>query len=149
MLSTSKVEQTYTVEDFIQLGKSLDDMQYSKFAILSKAVSGVTNPILFAEHNVIYDYEDEFKSLSLSVEMTEEEFNKYRLKPKLLAYDLYGATELYFALLYINGIYDIKDFNRKNIKLLKPNDMLQILEEIYNAERNYLNINRSSIDYQE
>lgn len=147
MLSTNKVEETYTVEDFIQLGKSLDDIQYSKFAILSKAVAGVSNPIIFAEHNVIYDYEEEFKALSLSVEMTEAEFLKYKLKPKLLAYDIYGSTELYFTILFINGIYDIKDFNRKNVKLLKPADMLQLLESIYNAEKYYINMNRSSIDY--
>lgn len=147
MLSTNKVEETYTVEDFIDLGKSLDDMQYSKFAILSKAVSEVANPIIFAEHNVIYDYEEEFKALSLSVEMTEQEFNKYKLKPKLLAYDIYGSTELYFTILFINGIYDLKDFNRKNIKLIKKTDMLQLLEAIYNAEKNYINNNRSSINY--
>ena len=55
MLSTSNVEETYTVEDFIELGKDIDDIQYSKFAILSKAVDDVKNPILYAEHNVIYD----------------------------------------------------------------------------------------------
>lgn len=148
MLSTNKVEETYTVEDFIQLGKSLDDIQYSKFAILAKAVANVTNPLIFAEHNVIYDYEEEFKGLSLSVEMSEKEFNKYKYKPKLLAYDLYGATELYFTILFTNGIYDIKDFNRKNIKLIKKEDMLELLEAIYNAEKNYINMNRASINYQ-
>lgn len=147
MLSNNKVEETYTVEDFIQLGKSLDDMQYSKFAVLSKAVSDTQNSIIFAEHNVIYDYEDEIKSLSLSVEMTEKEYIKYKMKPKLLAYDLYGSTELYFVILYINDLYNIKDFTKKTVKLLKPNDMLEILESIYNAEKNYLNTNRSSIDY--
>lgn len=147
MLSTNKVEETYTVEDFIELGKSLDDMQYSKFAILSKAVSDVENPLIFAEHNVIYDYEEEFKSLALSVEMTDAEFTKYKYKPKLLAYDLYGSTELYFTILFLNGIYDIKDFNRKNIKLIKKDNMFELLESIYNAEKNYININRSSINY--
>lgn len=143
----NKIEQTYTVEDFIQLGKSFDDIQYSRYAILSKAVTGVENPIIFAEHNVIYDYEEEFKALTLTVEMTEEEFIKYKFKPKLLAFDLYGATELYFTILYINGMYNIKDFNRKTIKLIKKQDMIQLLEMIYNAEKNYINKNRASINY--
>ena len=60
MLLTTKVEETYTVEDFIELGSQIDDLQYHKFIILSKAVSNVTNYIMFAEHNVIYDYEEEF-----------------------------------------------------------------------------------------
>ena len=78
MLSTSKVEETYTVEDFIELGKNIDDIQYYKFSILSKAASDVENPILYSEHNVIYDYEEEFKTLSLTVEMTDTEYNKYK-----------------------------------------------------------------------
>ena len=147
MLSTNKVEETYTVEDFIELGKDIDDIQYSKFAILSKAASDVTNPILYAEHNVIYDYEEEFKKLALNVEMTDTEFNKYKYKPKLLAYDLYGATEVYFAILFLNGMCSIKDFNRKNIKLIKKSTMIELLEAIYNAEENYITSNRSSVGY--
>lgn len=147
MLSTSNVEETYTVEDFIELGKDIDDIQYSKFAILSKAASDVINPLIYAEHNVIYDYEEEFKRLSLNVEMTDSEFNKYRFKPKLLAYDLYGSTELYFAILFTNGICNIKEFNRKNIKLIKKSDMILLLEAIYNAEQNYISANRSNIGY--
>lgn len=147
MLSTNKVEETYTVEDFIELGKDIDDINYSKLAILSKASSDVENPILYAEHNVIYDYEDEFKKLSLTVEMTDTEYNKYRLKPKLLAYDLYGSTELYFAILFINNMYSIKDFDRKTIKLIKKDNMITLLTSIYNAERHYISSNRSSVGY--
>lgn len=147
MLLTSKVEETYTVEDFIELGKDIDDIQYSKFAILSKAANEVKNPLIYAEHNVIYDYEEEFKKLALEVTMTESEFNKYRFKPKLLSYDLYGSTELYFTILFLNGMYNIKDFNRKDIKLLKKNHMIELMEAIYNAEQNYIKTNRSSIEY--
>ena len=147
MLSTNKVEETYTVEDFIELGKDLDDIQYSKFAILSKAASDIANPIMYAEHNVVYDYEEELKRLSIEVEMSDTEFNKYRYKPKLLAYDLYGSTELYFAILFINGTCNIKDFNRKNIKLIKKADMIAVLEAIYNAEQNYISSNRTNVGY--
>lgn len=145
MLSTNKIEETYTLEDFIELGKDLDDIQYQKFAILSKPVDGVSNPILYAEHNVIYDYEEEFKKLSLTVELTEEEYTKYRFKPKLLSYDLYGFTEIYFVILYINGIYSIKDFDRRTIKLIRKKDMVKLLEAIYNAEHKYILANRSAV----
>ena len=147
MLSTSKVEETYTVEDFIELGKSIDDIQYSKFAILSKASNDVENPILYAEHNVIYDYEEEFKILSQTIEMTDSEYHKYRFKPKLLAYDLYGSTELFFVILYINGMYNIKDFDRRIIKLISKKNMTDLLEAIYNAEQNYITTNRSLVGY--
>lgn len=149
MLSTSKVEETYTVEDFIELGKDIDDITYKNLAILSKASPDVQDPIYYAEHNVIYDYEEEFKKLSHSVEMTDSEYSKYRFKPKLLAYDLYGATELFFAILFTNGMCNIKDFDRKNIKLIKKSDMVELLEAIYNAERNYIYANRAAIGYME
>ena len=149
MLSTTKVEETYTVEDFIELGKEIDDIQYSKFAILSKAAADVANPILYATHNIIYDYEEEFKKLALTIDMTDNEFTKYRMKPKLLAYDVYGSTEIFFVILYINGMCSIKDFDRKTIKLLKKDTMIELLEAIYNAEQNYLLTNRSSVGYVE
>lgn len=147
MLSTTKVEETYTLEDFIELGKEIDDIQYSKFSILSKAVSGVTNPILYSTHNIIYDYEEEFKTLALTVDLTDEEYRKYRLKPKLLAYDVYGSTEIYFVILFLNGMYNIKEFDRRTIKLIKKDIMIELLGAIYNAEQNYILNNRSSVGY--
>jgi hypothetical protein len=148
MLSTSKVEETYTVEDFIQLGKAIDDIQYYKFSILSKAASDVPNPILYAEHNVLYDYEEELKLLAEPVEMTDDDYQRYRFKPKLLSYDLYGSTELFFVILFINGMCSIKDFDKKGIiKLIRKQYMSEVLEMIYNAEQNYINSNRTAIGY--
>lgn len=147
MLSTSKVEETYTVEDFIELGKDIDDIQYYKFTILSKAASDVENPILYAEHNVICDYEEEFKKLAITVEMTDAEYSKYRFRPKLLAYDVYGSTELFFVILFINGMYNIKDFDRKNVKLIRKDTMVELLAAIHNSEQNYIAANRAAIGY--
>ena len=149
MLSTTKIEETYTVEDFIELGKEIDDIQYSKFSILAKAATDVVNPILYATHNIIYDYEEEFKKLSLTIDMTDEEYTKYRLKPKLLSYDVYGSTEIFFVILFINGMCNIKDFDRKTIKLIRKDTMIELLEAIYNAEQNYILTNRSSVGYVE
>lgn len=149
MLLTSKVEETYTVEDFIELGRNIDDMQYSKFAIFAKLVGeqNTENYLLYPESNVLYDYEEELKKLCQSIVMTDDEFIKYRYKPKLLSYDLYGSTELYFVILFINGMCSIKEFDRKNIKLLSKQYMLELLQSVYNAEKNYINTNRSSVDY--
>ena len=149
MLSTSKVEETYTVEDFIELGKEIDDIQYYKFSILAKATDDVENPILYAEHNVLYDYADELKKLSKIVVMTDEEYNKYKYKPKLLAYDLYGSTELYFVILFINGTCNVKDFDKRRINLIHKSTMTELLQSIYNAESNYITSNRAAIGYTE
>lgn len=147
MLSTNNIENTYTVEDFIELGKDIDDIQYSKYAIFSKPSNDLENPIIYPENNIIYDYEEEFKKLAVQVEMTDTEFLKYKYKPKLLSYDLYGSTELYFAILFLNGTCNIKDFNRQNVKLIKKSDMIELLEAIYNAESSYISSNRTAVGY--
>ena len=80
--------------------------------------------------------------------MTNEEFRKYKYKPKLLAYDIYGATELYFIILAINGIkyIDVKAFDKRKLRLPKANDLANIVTAIYNAETTYLNANRNSLN---
>ena len=79
--------------------------------------------------------------------MTDDEYHKYKFKPKLLAYDLYGSVELYFTILFLNGTCNIKDFDRRVIKLIRKSDMIALLEAIYNAEQNYISSNRSAIGY--
>ncbi len=150
MLLTSKVEKTYTVDEFIELGKSIGDVDYNKYAILSDRISVNDNySIIVALKNVIYDYEEELKKLACTVEMTDDEFLKYKYKPKLLSYDLYGTVELYFIILFLNNTCDIKEFNLQTIKLLKKESLMEFLEAVYNAESDYLNFNRTAINYQQ
>lgn len=150
MLLTSKVENTYTIDQFIELGKSIGDIDYNKFSILSDRIDTNNDySIIVALKNVIYDYEEELKKLSCTVELTIEELQKYRYKPKLLSYDLYGTVELYFIILFLNGTCDIKEFDRRTIKLITKSKLFELLESIYNAETDYINSNRTKINYQQ
>lgn len=133
-------ERTATVEDFIDMGDT-DDITYANFSILVKCI-GENSIVQYAQDNIIYDYLPELNERTVTLTMTDNEFIKYRYKPKLLAYDLYGSTEVYFVIMALNGMCNIKDFNKKKLKLLYKSDLIELLNEIYSAESDYIMYNR-------
>lgn len=137
-------DKTSTVEEFINAGIS-DEMTYNNFSILFR--SSQQDNIILSANNIIYDYMDEIKPYIVNVSLSEEEYIKYRYKPKLFAYDIYGSTELFFVVMAVNGIYDIKDFNRRNIKALYKKQLFELLNQIYNAESGYIQKNRSDLEF--
>lgn len=141
--SVSNSATTSSLEDFISAGNS-DALTYSNFSIYHRCDKDEN--VLLAIDNVLYDYFDELKSLCKNVELTDAELIKYKYKPKLLAYDVYGSTQLYFIIMMINGIYDIKDFKRKRIKLIYKDDLTDFLKQVGTAENAYISKNRTKLD---
>ena len=137
-------EKTATVEEFISMGDT-DDITYAKFSILVKCI-GENSIVQYAQDNIIYDYLDELKQDAVEYELTDDEYVKYRYKPKLLAYDLYGSTEIYFVIMALNGMCNIKDFNKRKLKLLYRSRMMELLNEIYSAEADYISYNRAHLN---
>ena len=87
------------------------------------------------------------KDRSVIYTFSDEEFRKYQYRPKLLAYDLYGSTELYFIILALNDTCNIKDFNKRKVRLMFRQDLSDILSQIFNAESNRLYLNRQTIRF--
>ena len=73
------------------------------------------------------------------------QIEKYRYKPWLLAYDIYGSEECDFIIMAMNGIIDPKDFELDKLKLINPQSMSNILGRIYSANETLLNSNRSDL----
>ena len=135
MANISDPAKTYTITDFINEGKS-DDMTYINFSILEKMSIGQ-----FAETNVLDFYLYDIKKICLKVEQfTEEEIAKYKYQPDLLAYDIYGSTQLDFIILLVNGIIDPKefDFSRGYILIPSKSNLFAILDQIKNSENEWL-----------
>ena len=137
-----KPERTYTLEDFIGF-KSQVNMTYYNFSILSKSI--LEDGIVYSKDNVIYNYLDILKGKCKTLKLSDSEYFKYRFKPKLLAYDVYGSTELFFVIMAVNGICDVKDFNMKKFRMLTPKDLNSLLSQIYSAEIKYIEYNRQEI----
>lgn len=61
--------------------------------------------------------------------LNEEEYKKYRFKPKLLSYELYGTTELHYMLLRLNHMYSVINFDLSEIRVFTRN-IISLLNEI-------------------
>ena len=134
---------TYTLDQFIAM-KNADDMTYNNFSIYGKIKE---QNIL--ESNLIDEYLDELSSLCSQVELSLEEYKKYKYAPDLLAYDIYGSVQLDFIILACNDMIDPKDFNLKRIKLPTVSRLREFLNEVYGANSNWITKNRYDLQKEE
>ena len=61
---------------------------------------------------------------------TDDGIISHRYRPKMLSYDLYGTTELWFLLLNLNGCKSIMEFTPKKIKFYDPDRLKSYINEI-------------------
>ncbi len=138
--SKSNPARTYTLSDFVDIGRQ-DELTYGNFSTLFQK----SDTFSYSDQNILDYYIDELKSICKKVtKLTTEDIAKYKYSPDLLAYDLYGSTQLDFILLLCNGIIDPKEFDFKNSYLLVPpyEDLYNLLSSIYNAENTWLTENK-------
>ena len=126
---------TSTLESFINY-KNLDsNIYYKDLSIFEKSIDGKS---VLLSYNILNDYRKEIFDFVIPITLTNEEFQKYQYQPKKLAYDLYGSTEYYYMILFINSMTDIKEFNRRRINLMRAKDMSSVLSAIYSSESEYI-----------
>ena len=148
ILASTGPTETYTLSQFIAM-KSSDKITYRNYSILQPSLDDPT--IVYSVDNIIYSYMDEIKSYRKLVSVSELQKIKYRYKPKLLAYDCYGSTEIYFVLLALNNMCNIKEFDLKDNLFwgLTPSDMVGLMNSIYRAEQQYITLNRNTLHISE
>ena len=105
-MAKSNIETTYTLADFIASGK-MNTVDYDQFSYKDLVSNGTEVSIL----NVINDYMREIKDVAVKVELSTQEYLKYRYKPKLLCRDVYGNGEVYYVIMLLNGRIDVKEHN--------------------------------------
>lgn len=131
-----------SLKEFIDLGQD-DELTHYNFSIIELLDDNLEIPISNIIEN---DYLEEMRILSETVVLSDKEFRLYKYKPHLLSLVLYGTPELYFVILAINDMVSKKEFNEKEIKLVPKNNMLQIMNYIYNAEKEYIDDNRVDLN---
>lgn len=133
----------HTVQEFIDSNSGSRSVNYHNFSILNQ--EKINNETLqFIDMNLVDDYMDELRDISVDVQLSRKELLKYSYNPGLLAYDIYGSVELEFIILKLNGIIDPKDFDFPTIKLIEINSLQEIMSSIYNAEIKFIKYNRES-----
>ena len=122
--STTRADTAISVQDFIALRNS-DEVTYYNYSVL-EYLHGYDMFIT----NLLYDYEDEINDIAVTIKLTNIERAKYRYKPYLLAFDIYGSTESKFILMMLNNIIDPKEFDFENVRALRPADLNRLLNRI-------------------
>jgi hypothetical protein len=133
----AQLSTSYSLQQFIDSGSKVS-ITYGKFS-----TTETVGDIKFPSYHVVDDYLDEIKSYAVDVELTKDEYFKYKYRPKILAYDVYGSTELDFIILALNGLADMKDFDLRTVKLLKKTYMTNIISSIYNSEVGFIQSNQN------
>lgn len=139
MQASAMADKTYTVEDFIEL-RSSDEITYYNYSIV-EYLNGFDMFIT----NLLYDYEEEISAMAVTVRLSDKDRAKYRYKPWLFSYDLYGSTETQFIIMMLNGIIDPKEFDFNRVKALRPSDLQTLLGRIDTVNEDYMNNNRSKL----
>lgn len=127
-------QSTTTIEDFIESGNGTT-ISYFNLSFIDKLTNGTWVSIL----NTVSSYMEELLDVAINVELTVDQQMIYYYKPKLLCYDIYGNPELYFIILLLNDMADVKEFCKPIIKMLKKGHMNTLISNIYNVEKESLN----------
>lgn len=136
---TMSSDLAVSVQDFIAL-RSSDEITYYNYSILE-----YLNGFDMFVTNLLYDYQDEFDDIAVTISFTPVERAKYRYKPYLLAYDLYGSAEAKFVIMMMNNIIDPKEFDFDKVNVIRYGDLITILSRMQAVNEDYLNNNRSKL----
>lgn len=129
-----------SVQDFIALRTS-DEITYYNYSIVEYLDVGFD---MFVT-NLLYDYQDELEDIAVTVSLTPIEQAKYKYKPYLFAYDVYGSTEAKFIIMMLNNIIDPKEFDFEKVKVIRYGDLITILNRMQAVNEDYMNNNRSKL----
>lgn len=115
--------------------------------LISEGINGELTPdttyyvnriddMIFPTTSVFDSYMDFIYPICVDVELTPDEYYRYKMRPKALSYLLYGTIELWSLLLKLNRVQSSMDFDKKIVKVLDPSKT-DILTRImtYNRER--------------
>lgn len=125
-----------TLSDYIRYGKT------SSFSIPQVSLVTKLENITFLDEVAYSKYHNLLMDNSIVVDLTTEEYNRFRLDPQNFSGYLYGTPNLDHLILYLNNVSEF-EFDLKRVRLLKVSTINSILKQILIHEEN--NINKSKI----
>lgn len=133
MASSNKKVQT--LNDLIRYGKT------SSFSLPSVSFLQKRDNVIYLDQLVYNKYKDLINDKAMQITLTTVEYNKYKLNPKLLSYDLYGTPNLDHLILWLNNTSEF-EFDTYTIKLIPKSIVRNLLNSILVHEES--NIKKSS-----
>ena len=135
-----KPQNTWSLDQFISC-KSDIVMSYHNLSFTDR-----NGDILYDTYNVISDYIDEIREYCVKVVLDDKQFFRYKYRPKLLCYEIYGNGELAFIIMIINDMCSFKDFTKKKLFMPKREDMKKIIQYLFNANKFNIDKYNKNID---
>lgn len=104
----------------------------------------INGEIIIKFHNILSKYNDLMRKYIVEVELTDDEYQRYKCLPNLMSYDLYGTPELGYSILYINNMVSMCEFTKRKIKVFS-NSINDVLKELMvltkeDLDRNHIRI---------
>lgn len=100
------------------------------------AVSDGTTVVQLMDETVLSKYDAELRPYLTRVTLTDRERQLYQQNPRLLSYDLYGAPEFWYLILYANELHSLLEFDLREIKFYKIG-VIDVLNQIRQLESPY------------
>lgn len=135
-------EDVATIDDTITEGKQIEFTDYNMS--LLRSLDTEDGRIEYPYTSILEDYLDELKNMCDKYEMTDEQYRRYKYRPDLFSYDIYGRSDYEFVILLVNGINVEKNFNKKTVNYIDPDNIDTILSYIRNASEEAFNRNRDA-----
>ena len=137
-------ENIYTLSDFIR-EYSVEDLRVDAFHLKEVFFQNeMKHKIVVNGDNIADKYSAELEENKKIVEFTTKEYYKYRYNPKLLSYDVYGTTELWFFILMANEIYTITEFDLRKVKMFDA-AIISKLNRMLELDKEFLDINSMEV----
>ena len=128
-----KPHNTHTIDQFNSC-QSDTVMSYHNLSFVD-----IDGGIAYDTYNVFSDYLDEIRDeYCVLITLTDKQLDKYKYRPKLLCWDLYGNTELAFMILLINDMCNIKSFKKRKILMPRKDSMTKLIRLLFNANRSVI-----------
>lgn len=120
----------------LTLFELIDEGKYGELQVSTTTFVNRIDNMIIPTTSVFDSYMDFIIPITQTITLTEEEYAKYRMRPKLLSYTLYGTVELWFLLLKINRMQSSMEFNKRELKVIKPSQ-IDLINKImvFNNER--------------
>ena len=129
----NKTTETHTLSEFIDIGNNNHEINYIDITFNENR-----DGLEFVVKVLLDDYVEDLLDMTVDVDVTSEEVQKYKYNPKMLSYDLYGSTAFFYVFLRLYNLCNIHDFDisSKKLKLLPKTIMSKVVSLIYSDNKN-------------
>ena len=112
-----------TLSDYIRYEKT------SSFSIPQVSLLMKDENIVYLDEVVYAKYHELLMRNSMLVDLTTDEYNRFRLDPQSFSAYIYGTPNLYHLILYLNNVSEF-EFDLKRLRLVSTSVINDILKNI-------------------